>query len=93
MDTAGGYKRRNRGECMPNTYRRVVQGYELIYSDDVDTPIEERASVRTVADVHAHMLTDLQPNKPYYVRVRAFNDRGNGPLTEPIVFTTGTGGE
>ncbi|PIO62970.1 fibronectin type III domain protein, partial [Teladorsagia circumcincta] len=76
-----------------------IESYELLLSDDVDEDEEYWQKYRTVLRddsmpvTRSSLPTDqLKPSYDYYVKVRAINEAGAGPLSEAIHFTTPNGG-
>lgn len=76
-----------------------IESYELLLSDDVDEEEEYWQKYRTnsregsTTVTRSSLPTDqLKPSYDYYVKVRAINEAGAGPLSEAIHFTTPNGG-
>ncbi|XGW17719.1 hypothetical protein V3C99_002368 [Haemonchus contortus] len=76
-----------------------IEFYELFLSDDVDEDEEYWQKYRTmtrndsVAITRSSIPTDqLKPSHDYFVKVRAVNKAGAGPLSEAIHFITPNGG-
>uniref|UniRef100_A0A158P9W6 Dscam n=1 Tax=Angiostrongylus cantonensis TaxID=6313 RepID=A0A158P9W6_ANGCA len=75
-----------------------IKFYELLLNEDVDEDVEYWQRYRTSAreDLPLTRLTlsteQLKPSYIYYVRVRAFNEAGSGPFSDPIHFITPNGG-
>ncbi|WKX99780.1 hypothetical protein Q1695_014560 [Nippostrongylus brasiliensis] len=76
-----------------------IESYELLLNDDVDDEEEYWQKYRTTTRDDSAVLTrfslpteQLKPSYGYYVKVRAINKAGAGPLSEAIHFTTPNGG-
>ncbi|KAK5964258.1 Fibronectin type III domain protein [Trichostrongylus colubriformis] len=76
-----------------------IESYELLLSDDVDEDEEYWQKYRFVIKDESLVVTrtslptdQLKPSYDYYVKIRAINEAGAGPLSEPIQFTTPNGG-
>ncbi|KAK6052615.1 fibronectin type III domain protein [Cooperia oncophora] len=80
-----------------------IESYELLLSDDVEEDEEYWQKYRTAIrndclasdkrTMKSSLPTDqLKPSYDYYVKVRAINEAGAGPLSEAIHFTTPNGG-
>ncbi|VDL71150.1 unnamed protein product [Nippostrongylus brasiliensis] len=86
-----------------------IESYELLLNDDVDDEEEYWQKYRTTTRDDSAVLTrvanfsiisrfslpteQLKPSYGYYVKVRAINKAGAGPLSEAIHFTTPNGGK
>ncbi|KAJ1372647.1 hypothetical protein KIN20_034849 [Parelaphostrongylus tenuis] len=75
-----------------------IKFYEVRLSEDVEEDVEYWQKYRTSAreDLLLTRLTlptdQLKPSHIYYIQVRAFNDAGSGPFSDPIHFITPNGG-
>lgn len=63
-----------------------VTGYKIEKSSDGGSSYSEIAKVR--AGVHYFLVRDLQPNKQYYFKIRAYGPGGNSNYTSPVNDTT-----
>ncbi|RCN39400.1 fibronectin type III domain protein [Ancylostoma caninum] len=77
-----------------------IESYELLLNEDVSEDAEYWQKYLTTTRDNSVPMTrlslpteQLKPSYQYYVRVRAINQAGAGPLSEPIEFTTPNGGE
>ncbi|KIH62271.1 fibronectin type III domain protein, partial [Ancylostoma duodenale] len=75
------------------------KSYELLLNEDVSEDAEYWQKYLTTTRDNSVPMTrlslpteQLKPSYQYYVRVRAINQAGAGPLSEPIQFTTPNGG-
>ncbi|KAL6727397.1 hypothetical protein Aduo_009277 [Ancylostoma duodenale] len=76
-----------------------IESYELLLNEDVSEDAEYWQKYLTTTRDDSVPMTrlslpteQLKPSYQYYVRVRAINQAGAGPLSEPIQFTTPNGG-
>ncbi|EPB69889.1 hypothetical protein ANCCEY_11020 [Ancylostoma ceylanicum] len=79
--------------------RRCCISYELLLNEDVSEDAEYWQKYLTTTRDNSVPMTrlslpteQLKPSYQYFVRVRAINQAGAGPLSEPIQFTTPNGG-
>ncbi|VDK50910.1 unnamed protein product, partial [Cylicostephanus goldi] len=77
----------------------LTLSYELLLNEDVDDDEEYWQKYSTTAKDQSLVSTrlslpteQLKPSSDYFVRIRAINQAGSGPLSEPIQFKTPNGG-
>lgn len=72
-----------------NILRQLIyfQGYTLFYTWDLANSLEEWTHEMVVSK-QTTTLKKLSPKTTYYAKLRAFNDKGPGPLSETFSFTT-----
>jgi len=65
-----------------------ITGYIILYSTDDSRPDREWSIHPLVGDKMNSLINDMLPDTLYFFKIQAKNDKGSGPVSDPISFRT-----